>query len=192
MRQHIRDFVEKCEEYWDLPEPIYEFGSMAEGQEPERVDMRSLFPGKEYIRSDFREGPNVDVILDLHDIDLPDETAGAAICVETLEHVKYPWVAMKEIHRILKPDGIAIITSTMHFRIHNHPADYWRFTPDGFKTLLETFEQSWVDLAGDPTFPHTVAGIGWKGGNQPDNLDDFAVDCDDHWILRKLEHGSAT
>ena len=191
MRQHIRDFIGKCAEYWDLPEPIYEFGSMAEGQAPDMVDLRTMFPGKDYTRTDLRNGDNVDVVLDLHNIELPDESVGTAICVETLEHVRYPWIAIEELCRVLKPQGVVIVTSCMHFPIHEHPHDYWRFTPDGLRVLMEIFEASWVDIAGDPAFPHTVAGIGWKEGELPHDIDAFGKDLDEHWIMRTMERGSA-
>ena len=36
-------------------------------------------------------------------------------------HVEYPRRAMAEIHRILKDDGIVIISSVMNFPIHAYP-----------------------------------------------------------------------
>ena len=74
---------------------------------------------------------------------------------------------LQEIHRILLPDGIAVISSVMKFRIHDYPLDYWRFTPEGFKSLLKPFSSSFVGYAGKPKFPHTVVGIGFKG-ERPD------------------------
>jgi ubiquinone/menaquinone biosynthesis C-methylase UbiE len=87
--------------------------------------------------------------------------------MDTLEHVEYPHTALKEIHRILHPDGIAVISSVMKWHIHDHPFDYWRFTPEAFKSLLKPFSSSYVGFAGVPKFPHTVVGIGFRG-QQPD------------------------
>jgi len=110
-----------------------------------------------------REGPGVDKILDLHDIKLPSESVGAVLCFDTLEHVEYPHRALAEIHRILKPDGIAVISSVMDFPIHDFPYDYWRFTPEAFKSILKPFTESFVGFAGREDFPHTVIGVGFKG-----------------------------
>ena len=45
---------------FDLPAPVLEIGSyQVEGQE-HIADLRSLFPGKEYVGTDFRAGPGVD------------------------------------------------------------------------------------------------------------------------------------
>jgi len=110
-----------------------------------------------------REGPGVDKLLDLHDIDLPSESVGTILCFDTLEHVEYPHRALEQIHRILKPDGIAVISSVMDFPIHDYPYDYWRFTPEAFKSILKPFADSFVGFAGREDFPHTVIGMGFKG-----------------------------
>ena len=167
MRQPIRDFVRIASGSLPLGEPIYEFGSLQVPGQEGFADLRSLFPDKAYVGCDLRPGTGVDKILDLHDIDLAPETAAAVLCLDTLEHVEYPRIALQEIHRILRPDGIAVISSVMKFRIHDYPLDYWRFTPEGFKSLLKPFSNSFVGYAGEAKFPHTVVGIGFKG-QRPD------------------------
>ena len=109
-----------------------------------------------------REGPGVDKLLNLHDIDLPSESVGTILCFDTLEHVEYPHRALEQIHRILKPDGIAVISSVMNFPIHDHPFDYWRFTPEAFKSILKPFYRAFVGFAGMKSFPHTIVGVGFK------------------------------
>ena len=110
------------------------------------------------------EGLGVDKILNLHNIDLPSESVGSVLCLDTLEHVEYPHTALKEIHRILNPkDGIVVMSSVMDFKIHDYPHDYWRFTPSAFESLLKPFKHSFVGFAGRKNFPHTVVGIGFKG-----------------------------
>jgi len=163
MRQNIRDFVDAVAQTLPIGEPIYEFGSFrVEGQE-EIANLRPLFPGKEYVGCDLRPGPGVDRVLDLHKIDLPDATAGTVLCLDTLEHVEYCHQAVSEMHRILREGGICVLSSVMLFPIHEHPHDFWRFTPDGFRSLLRPFTSSYVGWDGDPRFPHTVVGIGAKG-----------------------------
>jgi len=51
----------------------------------------------------------VDKVLDLYDINVPSGSVGTVLCLETLE-LWYPRKALEEIHRILKPDGIAVIS----------------------------------------------------------------------------------
>ena len=167
MRQLIKDFVRIVADSLPTPEPIYEFGSLQVPGQEEFADLRPFFPNKEYVGCDMREGLGVDRILNLHDIDLPPECVGTVFCMDTLEHVEYPRIALKEIHRILRPDGIAVISSVMKWHIHDHPFDYWRFTPEAFKSLLKSFSSSFVGYAGEPDFPHTVVGVGFRG-QQPD------------------------
>ena len=167
MRQTIKDFVCMVAETLPIGEPVVEFGSLQVPGQEHFADLRPLFGGKRYIGTDMREGPGVDKILNLHDIDLPSEHVGTVLCLDTLEHVEYPHKAMDEIYRVLKPDGIAIISSVMNFPIHDYPYDFWRFTPEAFKSLLKQFTGVFVGLAGIADFPHTVVGIGFKTSAPP-------------------------
>ncbi len=163
MRKNIKDFAGIVSRTLPIIEPIYEFGSLQVPGQIGFADLRSLFHDREYVGCDMQEGPGVDKLLNLHAIDLPSESAGAVLCFDTLEHVEYPRKALNEIHRILKPDGIAVISSVMNFPIHDYPYDYWRFTPEAFKSLLKPFTDSFVGFQGSRHFPHTVVGIGFKG-----------------------------
>ena len=163
MRQAIKDLVSIVASTLPMEEPIYEFGSLQVSGQEGFVDLRPLFPGKQYVGADMRHGVGVDLILNLHEIDLQPESVGTIICLDTLEHVEYPHRALEEIHRVLKPNGIVIMSSVMYFPIHNCPYDYWRFTPHAFRSLLKPFADSFIGYAGKDDFPHTVIGVGFKG-----------------------------
>ena len=167
MRQTIKDLVSIVAATIPIRGPIYEFGALQVPGQEGFADLRQYFPKKKYVGADMREGPGVDKLLDLHDIDLPSESVGTILCFDTLEHVEYPHQALEQIHRILKPDGIAVISSVMDFHIHDYPYDYWRFTPEAFKSILKPFAVSFVGFAGREDFPHTVIGIGFKGTLPP-------------------------
>jgi SAM-dependent methyltransferase len=166
MRKSIRKFVELVSETLPVSYPLYEFGSyQVEGQQSQ-IDLRPLFTGGEFIGADMREGPGVDVILDLHKIDLPDDHIGTILTFDTFEHVEYPHRAIEEIYRVLKPGGKVVFSSVMRFPIHDFPSDYWRFTPAAFESLLKPFDSTFVGYAGYDYFPHTVVGIGFKGSGE--------------------------
>ena len=95
------------------------------------------------------------------------------LILDMLEHVEYPRKAIEEAHRILGPDGIIVISSVMCFPIHDYPHDYWRFTPEAFTNLLKDFGTSVVYTAGEASFPHTVVGVGFKGGISDETLERF-------------------
>ncbi len=101
--------------------------------------------------------------LDLHAIELDSESAGPVLLLDTIEHVEFPRKALGEIHRVLKPGGVLVMSSTMRFPIHDHPHDYWRFTPEAFRSLLKPFATAVVESGGREDFPPLVVGIGCKG-----------------------------
>ncbi|GHD31953.1 class I SAM-dependent methyltransferase [Halioglobus pacificus] len=163
MQKSIYDFIKICAEELVVSEPIYEFGSLQVMGKPEE-NLRPLFPRKVYVGADMRAGPGVDIELNLHAIELPDNTAGSIICADTLEHVEYPRKAVKEMFRVLKPGGVLIMTSLFKFPIHDYPNDFWRFTPEGFKSLMEDFVGVEVFSYGRLEHsPQCVVTVGYKG-----------------------------
>ena len=82
MRQAVKDFVSIVAGSFEIKEPIYEFGSLQVSSDAS-ADLRPLFPGLQYVGADIRGGVGVDRILDVHDIDLPSESAGTVLCVKS-------------------------------------------------------------------------------------------------------------
>jgi hypothetical protein len=160
VRESIRDFVSIVARTARIVEPIYEFGSLQVPGQEGFADLRPLFPGKQYVGCDYRSGIGVDRVANLHGLDLPDGCAGTILCLDTLEHVEFPHRAVAEMSRVLNSQGLLAITSVMNFPIHDYPHDYWRFTPEAFRSLLSAFPHRIVAWAGKPDFPHTVVGIG--------------------------------
>lgn len=163
MHQPIKDFTELISKQIEIKEPIYEFGAFQVSGQEGFADLRSYFPNKKYVGADMRMGTGVDVILDLHNIELQDESVGTVLCFDTLEHVEYPSKALDEIYRILKPGGVLAISSVMYCPIHDYPSDYWRFTPEAFKSIMKPFKTTFVGTLGKKEFPHVVVGVGIKG-----------------------------
>ncbi len=62
------------------------------------------------------------------------------VCTEVLEHTLQPFDAVKEIKRLLKPGGIAFVSTPFNFRIHGPLPDCWRFTEHGLRELFKDFE----------------------------------------------------
>lgn len=62
----------------------------------------------EYVTADL-ESPLADLHFDLHKIPLEDDSFDFFMCNHVLEHVEDDYMVMKEIKRILKPGGVAIL-----------------------------------------------------------------------------------
>jgi len=183
MRDSVRDFVALCSRHLPLREPIYEFGSYQVSGQESAIDLRPMFSGKRYVGADMRPGPGVDVVLNLHAIDLRDASVGTALVLDTIEHVEFVREALKEVYRILDADGIVILSSVMNFPIHSYPNDYWRFTPESFRSLLAPFRSRYVTALGRRDFPHTVIGVGFKGPIPEETLARFEAAAD-KWSAR--------
>src|SRR5262249_41967197 len=147
---------------FEFREPIYEFGSFQVAGQEALADVRPLFAGKRFVGCDAREGPGVDRVEDLRKLSLASGSAGSALLLETLEHTADPVAALREVERVLAPDGLALVTSCLDFKIHAYPEDYFRFTPSGIDALLAPFPHRLVGFQGHPKFPHTVFGLGAK------------------------------
>lgn len=50
------------------------------------------------------------------------------VCTEVLEHTRQPFDAVNSIYSMLKPGGLAFVTTPFNFRIHGPLPDCWRFT----------------------------------------------------------------
>ncbi|MEJ0053540.1 MAG: methyltransferase domain-containing protein [bacterium] len=88
-----------------------------------------------------------DVLGDAHRLPFPDGSFERVVCAEMLEHADDPRQVVEEIHRVLAPGGLALLTTRFAFPVHDAPGDYWRFTPYGLRKLFHRFEI--VEAAGD-------------------------------------------
>lgn len=71
------------------------------------------------------------IIADASSIPVADASYDHALCLNLLEHVEYPQAVLKEMARVLKPDGIGYIYIPFFVRVHPDPTDYQRLTPQG-------------------------------------------------------------
>ncbi len=173
MNQLLRGVARAVTETFPFPEPILEVGSyQVEGQD-ELAELRTLFPGAHYSGLDVRDGPGVDVVGDVEALPFPDESFGAVIAMSTFEHVQRFWRGFEEVRRVLRPDGVFLVSCPFHVRIHNHPSDYWRFTPEAFHLLLEHYPQRILGWHGPKDRPENVWAIATREEYPPITPSDF-------------------
>lgn len=185
MRTNIKIFVKSCSNIFNPPDPIFEIGSLQVPGQEIYADLRLFFKDKIYVGCDLREGFGVDRIEDVQNLSERDEKIGTIIIIDTLEHVQNPFKAMHEIYRVIKKNGMVIITSTQNFPIHNYPMDYWRFTSEAFNLLLEKFSMRIIGTQGYLANPHTIFGIGFKQKINNDIFNNFLT-----YFLKELSEQS--
>jgi SAM-dependent methyltransferase len=64
-------------------------------------------------------------------------TFDVVVTQETLEHVSDPFAAMDEIARVMKPGAVLYCQLPFVIGFHPGPMDYWRFTCQGIRRLVE-------------------------------------------------------
>lgn len=90
----------------------------------------------EYTAFDMAEGPNIDVVGDVHALPFGDGSFDTVVCTQVIEHVCEPWRVVEEIARVLKPGGVCVLTTPFMMPHHADPHDYYRYTPDGASHLF--------------------------------------------------------
>jgi SAM-dependent methyltransferase len=86
---------------------------------------------------------------------VPDDTYDVVLSGQVVEHVRKPWVWIKEVARVCKPGGLVITIIPVSWPYHEAPIDCWRAFPEGMKALydeasLEVILSTWesLELAG--------------------------------------------
>ena len=104
----------------------------------EKVDYKVLDKVPDY---------NPDIIGDIHDLPLEDNSVDALVCMSVLEHVEEPQRAVREMYRVLKKGGYCYIYTPFLFYYHpmeGYYSDFYRFTRDGMEYMTRDFEH--VDI----------------------------------------------
>jgi SAM-dependent methyltransferase len=174
MNHFIHGVARAIAETFALPEPILEIGSyQVEGQEA-IANLRTLFPAKNYVGMDMRPGPGVDCVANVEALPQKSGTVGTVLALNTFEHVKCFWRGLDEVHRVLRPDGALILSTPFHFRIHEFPHDYWRFTPAAYEALLERYPSKIIGWHGTKNRPANVWAIAFREKRPAITAEQFA------------------
>jgi SAM-dependent methyltransferase len=64
-----------------------------------------------------------------------DNSFDLIFCNQAFEHVRYPEKLLKEVFRVLKPEGFFVGSASHLEPLHSY--SYWNFTPFGFSVLLK-------------------------------------------------------
>lgn len=103
----------------------------------------SFFDNRRYVAVDLAVGDanwnykNLDVIADLSALPFASACFDAAVNLVTLEHLRDPAGALREIARALHPGAPLLLVAPHEWEVHQSPHDYFRYTRHGLAHLLE-------------------------------------------------------
>lgn len=91
-----------------------------------------------YLGVDLKMNPKAAHHIDFDSkTDLPGECADIILSNQVLEHVDAPQGYLQEARRLLKPDGVMILSTHGYWFYHPTPNDYWRWTSAGLRKTME-------------------------------------------------------
>ncbi len=82
------------------------------------------------------ERGQVDALYDGRRLPFPDASFDTVMSIQVLEHTPHPWDLVAEMARVLRPNGVLLLSAPFSFRLHEEPHDYFRFSPHGLRELL--------------------------------------------------------
>ena len=92
-----------------------------------------------YIGVDMNSTLNADAVCAAENLPFANGFFDVIICTQVLEHVNDPRKVIEEMHRVLKKEGLLIL-STHGIWFKHAPQDYWRWTDMGLKKIFAPFK----------------------------------------------------
>lgn len=94
-----------------------------------------------YTGLDIVEGPNVDVVGDVHQLSGHFEPNSFDLVFSNwvFEHLMMPWRAILEINAVLKNGGEVFINTNQSIGLHDLPWDFWRYSESAWLGLLNEY-----------------------------------------------------
>ena len=94
---------------------------------------------EEYTVLDPDETAHPDIVAKAEEIPLPSASVDGILCTEVLMYIFDLPRALKEMARVLKPDGQFMGTVSFMGPLCHEPYDYWRLTPYSLQNLFEPY-----------------------------------------------------
>lgn len=109
------------------------------------------------------------VARDEYSFPIGDSAYDIVLSGQVLEHVRKPWVWIREVARVCRDGGLVITINPASWPRHDAPIDCWRAYPEGMKALYEDaglqVMTSVVDALEVPTYRRYLPGRSpeWQG-----------------------------
>jgi len=85
----------------------------------------------------FKPGPDDYIVNDGCDLPFSDKSFDVVLSLQVLPVFESPDLFFREVHRLLRPEGVFIITSDFLYPLWNKPYNYFRVTSFGFELLAK-------------------------------------------------------
>jgi SAM-dependent methyltransferase len=91
---------------------------------------------------------HVDAFADLNrSLPLRSGAFDTVLLTDVLEHIARPHALLREIARVLAPDGVLVLASPFLYGLHEQPHDYYRYTEFALRRLCEESDLEVISLA---------------------------------------------
>lgn len=140
--EKVKQIFEKKTKIIDIGGGLRIFKNKGNRYDPKREWIQKYLLQVEYKIMDYTPQYNPDIVGDIHNIPLKNNSVDAIICLAVLEHIENPFKAFSEMYRILKKGGYLLVYVPFLYAYHAHPGyygDYWRYTEDSIKHLSKDF-----------------------------------------------------
>lgn len=141
---------------------------------------RELFEHTRYVTHDWAQSlhpgaGDADVVAPADALPIDAASFELVLCTQVLEHVPDPGAVLAECFRVLAPGGTLALTVPLLWELHELPHDYYRYTEQGVRHLLE--KTGFVDLRvtarsdGFSALAQLMTNLAWQMGEADDGLD---------------------
>jgi SAM-dependent methyltransferase len=95
------------------------------------IEHESVFPTTNASAAERRP----DLYYDGDRLPFEDRSFDTVISISVLEHTPRPQRLLDEMARVLRPEGLLILSAPFSGRLHEEPYDYFRHTPHGLRAM---------------------------------------------------------
>ncbi len=132
-RYHVDEFFVKTMELIEPGSKVIDIGGKKKNKRG-AFDIEKYDLNVQYANLD--ESTEPDYLCDVAEIPVEAGEFDTAIMGELLEHLPDPIPALTEAYRVLKKDGVLLITTPFMFHEHADPYDFGRYTEYWYKQKL--------------------------------------------------------
>lgn len=131
---------------------ILDFGCGSKPYEPLFKNAQSYVGVDIKISGNNHENSKIDFFYDGKNLPLPSNHFDAVVCFEVIEHVFNIEEVLAEIRRVLKPNGLLLVSIPFAWDEHEIPYDFARYTSYGIKHIFQSNRFEIVELNKTTTY----------------------------------------